>query len=466
MKIFAGIVLGCVSICAADWPQFRGPNSAGVSNDTGLPAKLSPTDNVVWKTPLPPGHSSPILTGDRIFVTAIDQEKLFVIALDRGTGKIVWRREVPRPRSQKMHLMNDPASPSPVSDGKNVYAFFTDFGLISYGFDGNERWRLALGPFNNPFGMGASPVLAGDILVQNCDSETGSFIAGIDVKTGKLKWRTERPESTRGFSTPLIWTSPEGMQQALVPGTGQLTAYAVKTGVPVWWVRGLTWQLKPTPVMQGDVIYVLGWAGGSDTGQQEELPDFAWLKNKFDANGDGKVSLEEITDPKLKNEIDLDTDGFVNESEWKFYRAKRLSQNSLMAVKLGGQGDMTEKNRLWMYAKSLPNAPSPLLYEGVIYLMKEGGILTTVDPANGAPLKQMRLRNAIDEFYSSPTGADGKVYTVSRNGHVTVLKAGREPEILETGDMEDECFASPAAVDGKIYVRTKTALYCFASKKK
>jgi outer membrane protein assembly factor BamB len=360
-----------------------------------------------------------------------------------------------------MHAMNNPASPSVVTDGRNVYAFFTDFGLISYGFDGNERWRLALGPFNNPFGMGASPVLAGDTLIQNCDSETGSFIVAVDTATGKLKWRTERPDSTRGFSTPLIWKSPEGDEQALVPGTGELAAYSVKTGQKVWWVHGLTWQLKPTPVMADGIIYVLGWAGGSDTGQQEELPDFNWLKNKFDANGDGKVSLAEITENNLKNEIDLDTDGFVNETEWGFYRKKRMSQNSLMAVKLGGRGDMTEKNRLWTYTKSLPNATSPLFYQGLIYLMKESGILTVVDPQTGKPLKQARLKTAIDEFYSSPVGADGKVYTVSRNCHITVLKAGAELEVLETSEMEDECFASPAPVDGKIYFRTRSALFAF-----
>ncbi|MBI3758709.1 MAG: PQQ-binding-like beta-propeller repeat protein, partial [Deltaproteobacteria bacterium] len=159
-------------VAGADWPQFRGPNG-GVSETTKLPARISPSDNVEWKTSLPPGHSSPVLSADRIFLTAHDAGKLFVICLDRAGGKILWRREVPRPRVQKLHQMNDPASPSPVTDGKNVYAFFTDFGLISYGFDGNERWRLAMGPFNNPFGMGASPVLSGGILVQNCDSETG-----------------------------------------------------------------------------------------------------------------------------------------------------------------------------------------------------------------------------------------------------------------------------------------------------
>ena len=334
--IFLIALITITTATAAEWRQFRGPNSSGVSDTSDLPARISPTDNVLWKTDLPAGHSSPILTADRIFLTAVDSDRLMVFCLDRSTGKILWRREVPRPRRQKLHAMNDPASPSPVSDGKNVYAFFTDFGLISFGLDGNERWKTPLGPFNNPFGMGASPVLAGDVLIQNCDSETGSFMIAVDIKTGTQRWRIERPEFTRGFSTPLLWKSPEGIEQVLIPGTAQLTAYAVNTGAKLWWVTGLTWQLKPTPVMAENIIYVLGWAGGADTGQQEDLPEYAWLISKFDENRDGKVSLQEITEKRYKEEIDLDNDGFVSEREWTVYRAKRRSQNSLMAIKLGG----------------------------------------------------------------------------------------------------------------------------------
>jgi len=458
-------VLLAFSFCcgATDWPQWRGPRG-GVSDASGLPTRISPTENIVWKTAVPPGHSTPILSADRIFLTAVEHDKLFVISLDRATGKILWRREVPRARKQELHAMNNPASPSPVTDGKNVYAFFTDFGLISYGFDGNERWRLPMGPFNNPFGMGASPVLAGDTLIQNCDSETDSFVVAVDTRTGKQRWRVERPESTRGFSTPLLWKSPDGVEQVLIPGTGQLVAYNVRTGDKVWWVRGLTWQLKPTPVMDQNNIYVLGWAGGSDTGQQEDLPDFGWLQRTYDANKDGKVSLVEITDKRHKNEIDLDTDGFVNDREWTFYRAKRTARNSLMAIKLGGRGDVTETNRLWSYTKSLPNATSPLLYQNVIYLIKDGGVLSAVNPATGEAFKQVRLKDAIDEYYASPLGADGRVYLISRNGHLTVVKAGAELEVLESSAFDDECYSSPVAVDGRIYLRTRGALYCFEKK--
>src|SRR5688572_16462266 len=146
------VVLVALCLSGADWPNFRGHNSAGVSDSKDLPVEFGPSKNVIWKTPLPAGHSSPVIIGDRIWLTAYDENKLYVISLNRSDGRILWRREVPRPRKQELHKSNSPASPSVViDDRKNVYAFFTDFGLISYGSDGEERWRLPLGPFGNPF---------------------------------------------------------------------------------------------------------------------------------------------------------------------------------------------------------------------------------------------------------------------------------------------------------------------------
>src|SRR5207249_377459 len=162
-------VLTTALVLAADWPQFRGPNASGVSDETNLPVEFGPDRNVVWKTAIPPGNSSPSLAGDKIFLTAVENDKLFTIALDRATGRILWRREAPRPRKQVIERpANGPVSGTPVTDGKNVYVFFADFGLLAYGPDGNEMWRIPLGPFSNPFGHGASPILAGATLLMNC----------------------------------------------------------------------------------------------------------------------------------------------------------------------------------------------------------------------------------------------------------------------------------------------------------
>ncbi|HKW96307.1 MAG TPA: PQQ-binding-like beta-propeller repeat protein [Bryobacteraceae bacterium] len=458
------VVLYASWLFASDWPQFRGPNARGVSETTGLPVEFGPSKNVIWKTALPPGHSSPVLTADRIFLTAFDAEHLYVITLDRSTGKILWRREVPRPRKQKLHESNSPASPSVATDGRNVYAFFTDFGLISYGSDGEERWRVPLGPFNNPFGLGASPVLANGKVIQVCDSESGSFAVAVDQKTGRLVWRVERPDMTRGFATPVLYQPEAGGLEALVAGTNRLIAYDVDTGKQVWWVRGLTWQLKPTPVIDGRVVYVLGWAGGADQGNQQTVPSFREMLAAADRNHDGKLAKAELTDPQYQkdfDEADFDGDGFLEEREWEKLRERHSVVNSVMAVKLGGSGDMTETNILWRHYRSLPNVPSPLVYHGVLYLMKEGGILTALDASTGKVLKQGRLKGALDFYYSSPVGADGKIFTASQEGHVSVIRAGADWEVLAVNDMDDEVFATPAPVDQRLYLRTRSALYCF-----
>src|SRR5690606_9676532 len=133
-----------------------GPNAAGVA-ESGAPAEIGPDSHLIWKTPLPPGHSSPVVAGDRIYLTAVEGEALFTLALDRATGKILWKNQAPRDRVAPAHEMNNAASPSPVSDGHNVFVFFGDYGLLAYNRDGDELWRLPAGPFENDMGMGASP---------------------------------------------------------------------------------------------------------------------------------------------------------------------------------------------------------------------------------------------------------------------------------------------------------------------
>ena len=194
---------------ASDWPRFRGPNGTGVAETSPLPDSIGPSKHVMWKTALPPGHSSPVISGDRIFLTAFEGDKLFTIALDRANGKILWRRESPRDRHEKLDAQNSPASPTPAADGRNVYVFFPDYGLLSYTFDGKERWRTPLGPFDNMYGMGVSPILAGDKVVLICDQQHDSFAAAFSQADGKQLWKTPRPEALSGHSTPIVYR-PEG----------------------------------------------------------------------------------------------------------------------------------------------------------------------------------------------------------------------------------------------------------------
>ena len=190
------------------WSRFRGPNGSGISTSTHLPTEFGPDQNVVWKTELPFGHSSPALTRERIFLTAARGEKLVTICLDRNSGRVVWEREAPRARTEKLDSRNGPAGPTPATDGTNVYVFFADYGLVSYDMSGRERWRVLLGPFNNLYGMGASPVLVGDTVVLVCDQNTDSYVVALEQKSGRVRWKTARPEAHSGHSTRSCTSRP------------------------------------------------------------------------------------------------------------------------------------------------------------------------------------------------------------------------------------------------------------------
>jgi outer membrane protein assembly factor BamB len=450
------------SALAADWPQFRGVNGLGVSADKNLPVQFGPQKNVVWKTDLPPGHSSPIVAGSRIFVTAYEGEKLLTIALDRANGKILWTREAPRPRREYMQDTNSPASGSPVSDGRSVYVFFGDFGILCYGVDGEDRWRVPLGPFNNANGHGASPVLIDDMLILICDQDTDSYVLALDKATGQVRYRIERPEVTRSYSIPTVYRPKKGPAELIIPGSYLVVAYNLETGAKLWWVRGMSWQQKSAAVVDGDMVYVCGWESGGDSATPAESPTWEEALARYDTNHDGKLTPAEVM-REFRNfgEYDLDRDQTMNEREWNFYRARKASQNIFVAIRAGGRGDVTDKRVLWRYRKSLPNVPSPLLYQGVLYLVRDGGIMTSLDPRTGEPFKVERLRGALDRYWSSPVAGDGKIYVLSESGKLTVLRADADFQILAQNDLDDVCFSTPAIADSRLYVRTRSALYSF-----
>ncbi len=455
-----------VALAAADWTQFRGPNGDGISLSKGLPERFGPEQNVVWTTPLPLGHSSPVFTADHIFATAFEGKALLTICLDRASGKVLWRREAPRDREESFEPINGPASPSPVTDGSNVYVFFGDFGLLSYGPDGNERWRLPLGPFNNANGHGSSPILADGKLILICDQDTGSYLLAADPASGRVLWKTMRPEYTRGYATPGVYRPKKGPVELIVPGSFEVASYALQTGEKLWWVRGMAWQLKSVPLIAGDRIFVSGWEAGGDKQQRSNVPEFAKVLEEYDKDHDGKLSPSEAPpgySATWFGEADLNHDGQIDEREWRFHQTRNAAENCLIAIRAGGRGDVTKTHVLWKYRKALPNTPSPLLYQGVIYLVRDG-IFTSLNPENGEVYKQARLTGALGRYWSSPVAADGRIFVASEEGKVVVLRAAAEWEILAVNNLDEETFATPAILDGRIYLRTRAALYCFAKK--
>jgi len=468
VRIFFLLAIGALNLlpAASEWTRFRGPNGAGVVEGQALPREIGPDKNPVWKTAVPMGKSSPVVTADRIFLTGHTDGKLETLALERKTGKMLWRRESPGRRDEKRHKLNDPAAPSPVSDGANVYVFFAGFGLVSYTRDGGERWRVPLGPFTNFHGMGASPVLADGKVIMICDQDQQAFLVAVDQKTGKTAWRVERSEMVHSFSTPVVYRNEAARRtELIVPGSFLLAAYDAANGKLVWSLRGLTYQVKSGPVIDGGVLYFNGWAPGGEPSERIELPVFAKMLEMHDKDGDGKIARAEIPkewQPANWEMQDLNKDDAYDERDWNYYRGRRTSTNGAIAVRLGGTGDVTDTHLLWRYQKSLPDVSSVLLYRGVLYLIRNGGILQTLDPATGALVKQGRLPHAMDEYYASPVAGNGKVYLLSRDGKASVLEAGsKDWGVAATADFGEEIFATPAIADGHIWVRTATALYDF-----
>jgi outer membrane protein assembly factor BamB len=452
----------------AGWSRFRGPNGSGLSDTTGLPSEFGPTQNVVWKADLPEGFSSPVISGNRIFLTGFRNDALLTFAVDRSTGKVLWERSAPRDRKEKLDPRNHPAAASAATDGQNVFVFFGDYGLLAYDVAGRELWRKPLGPFNNIYGMGASPIVVDDVVVLACDQSTGSFIAAFDKKSGRERWRTPRPEARSGHSTPIVYAPLTGPKQILLPGSFLLIAYAADTGKRLWWVGGLSFELKSVPVIEGDTLYINGFGSGeNEPGRRVAVTPSAEVFPVSDKNKDRKLTKDELPTKHSADVMpftDLDGDNAISVEEWDYYKAAMDSENGMLAIALGGSGDMTAKSVKWTYRRAVPQLPSPIVYEGVLYMVNDGGIVTTLKPGTGELIKQGRLKGAIDRYYASPVAADGKIYMASEKGKVAVLKPGGDLEPAVVNDLQDDIYATPALLEGRIYLRTRHTLYCFGTK--
>ena len=457
---------------ASEWDRFRGPNGTGIGPDGELPVVFGPENGPIFRVPLPPGHSSPILSSGRIHLTGYSDTEFFTIALDAETGDELWRARAKRERLTEVDSRNNAASPSVAATRDGVYAFFPDLGLIGYDEEGREHWRQPLGPFDNFYGMGASPILAGDAVVLVLDQNLNSEIIAFDRKSGKILWRTARPEATSGHSTPVLRDTGHGLE-ILAPGSFLLTAYGVDDGKARWWVRGLPWEMKSTPLLDGNLVFVNGYgAPVNQPGNQITPPRFAEVLEASDHNGDGVIARDEAEGHSdfWFGVIDLSSDGLLEASEWAYYEAVLSSQNGILAIRPGAPGeagDLTEHNTVWSYRRRVPQLPSPLLYGGVLYMVNDGGIVTALDPGTGEMLSQGRLTGAVDAYYASPVAADGKIYFVSELGLAAVVRpldpGEKSPEldVVQVNPLGESVYATPAIAPSRLYIRTVEALYAF-----
>lgn len=323
---------------------------------------------------------------------------------------------------------------------------------------------MPLGPFNSFYGMGGSPVLAGNTLVMVCDQRTNSFIIAVDTRDGKVLWKTNRT-NFEAYSTPAIYRPSNGPAQVIVVGSYSVDSYSLDKGERLWWVSRIGSYPKGVPVLGTDMVYVT-----ADGGDEPFLPPFDETLKQHDTNKDQKVSRDEMKSHAEAYDhfgwLDANNDGQIERAEYDFVRSSTTAGHGLTAVRLAGQGDVTSSNVAWRVQKSYPSIPAPLIYRGVMYLMKEGGIVSSLDPSSGQILKQGRTPEALEEYYASPVAGDGKIFVVSASGKVTVLKADPQWEILATNDLGEEVWATPAIAGSNLYIRTRSALYSFAASAK
>src|SRR5260370_311215 len=408
------------------WDRFRGPNGTGVSAESaGLPAEFGGVKKLIRRRELPTGHSSRVIAGGRIYLTAVEHDRLYTFCLETDSGRILWSQEAPRSRREKLHALNNPASPTPVTDGENVYSFFPDFGLLSYTRSGKERWRLPLGPFNNVYGIGTSSVLADDVVVLVIDQDKNSFIVAVGQSDGKVRWRKPRPEALSGASTPSVIKSSGGPSLILAPASFRMDVYSARDGEATWWVQGLPSEMKSVPVVIGDSVYISGYnTPENDPGRQVALPTWQELLARDDANKDGAIQKEEVSDAGTKRYWEfIDTEGRrkIGEKEWNLHLAVMAAENGLYRFQMGSRGDATSK-LVWKYQRSVPQLPSVVVYRDVVYMMNDKGVLTTLDATTGQMLRQDRVRGLSDNYYASPVAGGREIFLASPRRGVAVVR--------------------------------------------
>ena len=431
------------------------------------PVDLDSTNALRWQVEIGPGHSTPLAWGDKLFLTSCQAEthQLATLALD-NTGRELWRRVAPATRLETYHrATGSPAAATPACDGERLYVFFGSYGLICYDLDGRTLWDYPMGPFQDEFGAASSPIIVGSNVILNEDHDVDSFLIAIDRQTGRVAWRSRRPDAVRSYSTPTVWERKTG-RELLVAGALELAAYDPASGEKLWWVNGLARIVIPVPAPEGDMVFTACWTPGGDQTSRLSLDPWPKALAKWDRNHDGKLARSEIDNADVLDRffrMDLDQSGDLDEREWDRHAdVFRRAQNAALGLRPSGRGDLTQKAIVWKHLRGAPYVPSPLVHNGLFWMVKDGGIVTKLDAATGKVLQEERLPG-LGNYYASPITAAGKVYFAGELGRVTVLAEERDWRVLATHDFHEKIYATPVIRDGRLYIRTEKALYCFGS---
>jgi outer membrane protein assembly factor BamB len=312
--VFLLIAVLATPAVAEDWTRFRGANGAGTSASSGLPTEFGPDKNKVWEADVPFGRSPPVIAGDQIYLTATDDGAFVTMALDRATGKTLWSKSVKPARKAEHHHDTDSATTTPVTDGKNVYAFFQEFGIVAYDKNGKQRWAHPMGPFENFYSISASPILNGNLLYMLCDQIEGSFLIAIDKNTGKEKWRRTRPGRLESYTTPIFYPNDKKPEAILIYGSAWIDAYDPKTGKFLWAIGDVGVGPVSSPVLVGDTVYVV-----APSHSEDGWPPFDPIAEEFDSDKDGKLTKDEVSEAWLIQHfgwLDRDMDDVITRMDW------------------------------------------------------------------------------------------------------------------------------------------------------
>ncbi len=397
-------LLPAIHAQAENWPAWRGPRGDGSSLDPNPPLHWSSTSNVLWKTSLPgEGHSSPIVWGDRVFLTTAlkDTRERLLLALDRNTGQTLWRQTVITAPLEAKNPENSYASATPATDGHLLYTTFLDASNVvvaAHDFSGKQAWLARPGHFYSQWGFSHDPILFDDKVIVDCDSKGENFIAALSRADGKLLWKIPRQNPTQSYSKPLIQTIA-GRPQLVVPGNKAVTSYDPATGRQLWVVDGPSDDCVITPVYNPRANLLL------------------------------------------------------SASSWP----KRV----LLAIKPDGDGNVTRSKVAWSTAEGAPYVPSPAAFGDWFFT---SGFATKEAFCFDAATGKILWREKMGLHHASPVTANGLVYFLNDDGVTHVVKAGPAFQLVARNDLGEKTYASPAFSDGQILLRTFTTLYCIAQK--
>ncbi len=467
----------------ADWSQFRGPNAAGVvEGDDRVPVSFGKDKNLLWKLALPSGAASPCIRGDRIFVTGFDRDskKLLVYCINRQGGSILWQREVPATNIEKTHSAGNPACATPAADDERVYVYFGSYGLLCYSHEGEPLWSIEQPIPQTRNGSGTSPVIFEDLVLLNREEGRESYLLAVDRTTGKTVWKHDHvfPPSMmfEGYATPVIWND-----QAILHTHAGVRSVGLRNGDLIWQVDTDSTGCS-TPVIGEGHVYVATWNNLGEPTLRPEYPEFdELLKQDRDKNGTigydefpGDVVLfhrPESSDGGalpmrfVLGMFDGNRDKEITQGEWEDglkQFADRITDHGLLAIQLGGKGNITATHTRVFEKRAIPEVPSPLYHLGRLYIVKRGGIVSCYRAATGERLFRKRLK-ATRSYYASPIAVGQHVYLTSADGKISILKSADTLEVVQVNDLGERTLATPAVVDGKIYIRTDEHLYAFGS---